>query len=140
MTRISVGIRAKELCDKHLVRERIELLRIPNGIKSGKSKVDFDKIPIKFKLGTGHTIFFYNKLLYLHKRYIELTEECDRRGFTITDFSSSFEGLPSELYNDYIETPEDREILIERINERLQRMSNLKYYREPIDLEDILLK
>ena len=37
MTRVSVGF-VKQLTDKHLLKERIEVLRIPNKIKSGKYK------------------------------------------------------------------------------------------------------
>lgn len=39
MTRISVGVRAIELCDAHLIKERIELLRIPNTIKFGEETI-----------------------------------------------------------------------------------------------------
>jgi len=44
------------------------------------------------------------------------------------------------LYNDYKEKSNDRKILVERINERLDGMKNLKYYGEPITLEQIKLK
>ena len=75
MTRISVAVRGSELCDAHLIKERIEILRIPNAIKQGKAKVVLSKIPNTFTLGTGHVIFFYPRLKYLHKRYNELTQE-----------------------------------------------------------------
>lgn len=128
MTRISVGVKPKELCDKHLNRERIEILRIPNQIKSGKLKPTH--IPKEFKLGTGHVKFFTNKLKYLHDRYNELTLESLNRGFNPTDFSDSFKGLPPELYNDYVEQPKDREIIKHRINERLKTMKNIRYRGE----------
>jgi deoxyribonuclease (pyrimidine dimer) len=140
MTRISVAVRAGELCDAHLIKERIEILRIPNAIKSGKAKVNLSKIPSKFTLGTGHVIFFYPRLKYLHKRYDELTEECLKRKFNITDYSDAFDGLPDNLYNGYEETTNDRLLLVERINERLDGMKNLKYYGDPIALEQIKLK
>ena len=139
MTRISVAVRAGELCDAHLIKERIEILRIPNAIKSGKAKVNLSKIPTTFTLGTGHVVFFYNRLKYLHNRYNELTEECVKRNFNISDYSDAFDGLPGHLYNDYIETPNDRKILVERINERLSTMKNLKLYGKPISLEQIKL-
>lgn len=140
MTRISVAVRGSELCDAHLIKERIEILRIPNAIKSGKAKVVLSKIPNKFTLGTGHVIFFYPRLKYLHERYNELSAECLKRNFNITDYSDAFDGLPSHLYNDYKETPNDRNLLVERINERLTSMKNLKFYGEPIALEQIKLK
>jgi deoxyribonuclease (pyrimidine dimer) len=140
MTRISVAVRAIELCDAHLIKERIELLRIPNAIKSGKAKVNLNKTPKTFTLGTGHVVFFYPRLKYLHKRYEELTNECMERKFKVTDYSDAFEGLPKHLYNDYNETPNDRKLLVERVNERLSGMKNLRYYGEPITLEQIKLK
>jgi hypothetical protein len=140
MTRISVAVRSSELCDAHLIKERIEILRIPNSIKSGKAKVNLAKIPKTFTLGTGHVVFFYPRLKYLHKRYTELTEECLKRKFNVTDYSDAFHELPETLYNDYEETSADRFLLVERINERLNGMKNLKYYGEPITLEQIKLK
>jgi len=139
MTRISVAVRGSELCDSHLIKERIEILRIPNAIKSGKAKVNLSKIPTTFTLGTGHVVFFYNRLKYLHDRYNELTEECIKRNFNVTDYSDAFDGLPGHLYNNYIEKPNDRKILVERINERLSTMKNIKLYGKPISLEQIKL-
>jgi len=137
MTRISVGVRAIELCDAHLIKERIELLRIPNAIKTGKAVVK--NIPPKFTLGTGHVKFFYDKLEYLYDRYLELTAECLERGFKITDFSDSFSDLPKKLYNNYTETDFDREIVVQRVNERLLGMKNLKYNKESIDVTHLLI-
>lgn len=138
MTRISVGVRAIELCDAHLIKERVELLRIPNAIKSGKAVVK--DIPRKFTLGKGHVKFFYDKLGYLQQRYVELTAECIERDFKITDFSDSFKDIPQSLYNDYEETQQDRDIVVQRVNERLSGMKNLKYNRESIDVSHLILK
>ena len=137
MTRISVGVRAIELCDAHLIKERIELLRIPNAIKSGKAVVK--NIPSSFTLGTGHVKFFYDKLGYLQQRYEELTAECIERDFNITDFSDIFKGLPKNLCNTYEETDKDRAVVVDRVNERLMGMKNLKYNREPIDVWHLLI-
>lgn len=138
MTRISVGVRAIELCDAHLIKERVELLRIPNAIKSGKAVVK--DIPRKFTLGKGHVKFFYDKLGYLQQRYVELTAECIERDFKITDFSDSFKDIPQSLWNDYEETQQDRDIVVQRVNERLSGMKNLKYNRESIDVSHLILK
>lgn len=138
MTRISVGVRAIELCDAHLIKERIELLRIPNAIKSGKAVIK--NIPNKFTLGTGHVKFFYDKLGYLRHRYIELTNECIERDFKVTDFLDSFLGLPDNLCNDYEELDIDREIVVQRVNERLAGMKNLRYNKEKINLEHLIIK
>ena len=140
MTRISAGIRAKELCDAHVIKERIEVLRVPNNIKNGIAVINFNKIPKEFKLGTGHVKFFENKLKYVFNRYNELTEEVKRRGFVVTDYSSAFDGLPKELWNDYIEQPNDRVIVRERIIERLNTMKNIKYYSTDCSVEELIKK
>ena len=67
MTRINIGVSPNELIGKHLLAEHREIKRIPNCIKKGRYKMI--GIPDKFKLGTGHVKFFYNKLL---KMIIEL--------------------------------------------------------------------
>lgn len=35
------------------------------------------KLPLHYTLGTGHVLFFYNKLGFISKRYVELTRSCD---------------------------------------------------------------
>lgn len=122
MTRINCGIPVKELHNKHLIAEHREIKRIPNCINSGRYSLI--GIPDKFKLGSGHVKFFYDKLLYLKKRYELLHEECIRRGFKVQFYGNAWDNLPSNLMNDYTPTPTDVEIVRERINEKLQ---NMKY-------------
>lgn len=138
MTRISVGVRAIELCDAHLIKERVELVRIPNAVRTGKAVIK--DIPKQFTLGTGHVKFFYDKMGYLHQRYTELTNECIARGFNITDFSDSFEGISPSLWKNYNETAQDRTIVVQRVNERLLGMKNLKYNRMPVEVGQVLIK
>jgi hypothetical protein len=139
MTRISVGFN-KHLVDKNLNRERIEVLRIPNAIKKGTAKIDLKKIPKDFRLGHLHVVFFYDKIGFLKRHYEELTAECIRRGFNPTDYSDAFEGIPEHLMNDYEPTEYDRQIVRERITERLKTMQHLKYNREPITVEEAINK
>lgn len=117
MTRINVGIDPRTLGRQHLLAEHREIKRVPNTIKSGKAKIA--DIPDTFRLGTGHVKFFYNKLKYLHDRYLAIYVECLARGYNVTDYSNSFSNLPRELYNDYEPTDRDREIVQDRIAERL---------------------
>ena len=119
MTRINVGVKPAELHNKHLIAEHREIKRIPNQIKKGRYSLD--GMPEQFKLGTGHVKFFYDKLKYLHLRYASIYAECLKRGFNVTNFSECFENLPVELYNDYEPTPTDRELILERIKERLSK-------------------
>ena len=119
MTRINVAVKPIELNDKMLMAEHREIKRIPNSIKKGRYSLN--GIPDRFTLGTGHVKFFYNKLEYLHDRYIDLYNECIKRGFNVTNYEEAFNDLPDELYNWYIETDRDRAIILQRINERLIR-------------------
>lgn len=122
MTRINAGILPSELCNKHLLAEHREIKRIPNIVKSGRANLV--NIPEEFTLGKGHVKFFYNKLLYLKKRYIEIHNELRRRGFDVTYFGDSFKDLPAELYNDWAVSSETRarSVVARRINEKLESM------------------
>lgn len=113
ITRINVGIDPAELPTKMLIAEHREIKRIPNCIKSGR--YNLDGMPEKFTLGTGHVKFFYDKIQYLRTRYIKIYKECVRRDFNVTCYIDCFKDIPIELYNDYVETPEDRQLLIERL-------------------------
>ena len=130
MTRINAGILPSELCNKHLLAEHREIKRIPNIIKSGKT--DLADIPKEFTLGRGHVKFFYNKLLYLKKRYIEIYNELHYRDFNVTYFGDSFKDLPVELYNDWPVSSEmrARPVVAQRINEKLKSMKMTDEERE----------
>ena len=121
MTRINSNLAPHLLNKQMLFAEYREIKRIPNTIKSGKAKVDLTKIPREFKLSTGHVVFFYNKLKFLHKRYLLLKDECLLRGINITSYDESFEDLPKDLYNDWEATAESLELIKERIKERLTK-------------------
>lgn len=144
MTRISSTIKPIELCDLMVKAEHREIKRIPNVIKKklaeGK-EVDLSKQPENFKLGTGHVIFFYDKLAYLHERYKQLLAECRERNFDVTDYNNCFEGLPEHLYNDWTPTKDVRTIVTQRVNERLQGMKakDIRHYSEIVDVQYMLL-
>ena len=116
MTRINVGIPPAELVNQHLIAEHREIKRIPNCIAKGK--YNMDGIPDKFKLGTGHVKFFYNKLLYLKNRYIRLYNECVKRGFNVQNYIDAWDNVPQELMNDYTVEANDIKIIKQRIDER----------------------
>ena len=118
MTRINVGVEPHELNDLMLRAEHREIKRIPNVIKSGRFNMKGQ--PEMFTLGTGHVKFFYDKILYLEKRYEQLYQECIRRGFNMTYFGESFEGVPDEYRGDYTPSDRDREIILDRIEARLR--------------------
>jgi len=117
MTRINVGIPPAELTGKHLIAEHREIKRIPNCVAKGK--YNMEGMPDKFKLGTGHVKFFYNKLKYLKKRYIMLYIECLRRGYKVQNYINAWNNIPKELMGNYTPTEEDRKIIRQRIKEKL---------------------
>lgn len=119
MTRINCGIPPLELTGPHLIAEHREIKRIPNAIKKGK--YNMNGIPETFRLGTGHVKFFYNKLLYLKNRYIEIYNECLNRGYNVTNYLDAWDDLPEDLMNDYTPTDYDRKIIRARIKERLNK-------------------
>lgn len=116
MTRINVGVRPLELPDKLLLAEHREITRIPNAVKSGRAKVV--DLPERFTLGKGHVKFFYDKLGYLRRRYADLLQECRARGFAVTDKTNAFDNLPPERLGDYSTSPEDRAIIVGRIESK----------------------
>lgn len=124
MTRINSGIPTAELVDMHLLAEHREIKRIPNCIKSGRYSLE--NMPSSFRMGTGHVKFFYDKLQYLHNRYLDIYAECVARGFNVTDYSACFDDLPAELYNDYTPTDIDRQLIRERIALRLLEYNQKK--------------
>jgi hypothetical protein len=136
MTRVSVGF-VHQLCDKHLNKERIEVLRIANKIKANK----YVSKPIeKFTLNAGHELSFMAKCGFLKRHYEALTKECINRGFNPTDYSDAFNDIPIHLMNDYTPTEYDRQIVRERITDRLKTMKNLRFSREPITIEEAINK
>lgn len=92
MTRINAGIPPSELCNKHLMSEHRELIRIPNCVS--KRRFNMKNQPNKFTLGTGHVKFFYNKLLYLKNRYEELYSECIKRQINVQYYGNSWDNAP----------------------------------------------
>jgi hypothetical protein len=119
MTRINVGVQPSELVGKHLIAEHREIKRIPNAIKSGR--FNMKGIPKEFTLGTGHVKFFYNKILYLKKRYELIYQECRNRGYNVSNFIESFNDIPKEYMGNYTPTQKDRDLIIERINSKLNK-------------------
>ena len=136
MTRINSAIPVRCLTDEHLLAEHREIKRLPycldKAIKSGSIR----KIPHKFKLGSGHVLFFLDKQCFVHSRYLEIHNELIKRGFNTTDFSDNWNVLMSGYYwNDYEPTDEEYQLLIERITERINNSTKKSwhYYGEQIN-------
>lgn len=139
MTRINANIKPSHLIDQHLFAEYREMVRIPNAVKKdyNKALLALTKAPEKFKLGTGHVIFHYNKLKYLHKRFISLKQELDIRGIQNNMKDDMFFDLPIDLYND-VDLTYANQIVLERIVDRISKMSRVTYYGKSITLTEYL--
>lgn len=123
MTRINC-VPVEELTDKHLGAEYRELPRlfgqIQKAVERGE-RPDDPRNPIEYKLGKGHTRFFYNKLSWLCFRYRKLVKECEKRGRTVNfpDPPKFIHDIPNEWWRWWEPTPEALEINRQRIKERL---------------------
>jgi len=130
MTRINL-VSAGELYDQHLIAEYRELFMVPASLRrSLKSKTwNKNKIPEKFTLNKGHVKFFYNKGLFLEKRYAILVEEMKRRGMK-PDPKRRFPSdiFPQEYYNDW--QPKPRDINISRCRIELRVSQKPNWYRK----------
>jgi deoxyribonuclease (pyrimidine dimer) len=130
MTRINL-VDPEELMDQHLIAEYREIrLLCANLQRTINSKCGFQqsKVPADFTLNKSHCYFFYNKGQYIHKRYDALRREMINRGFDPQhDFPR--EKWPDELYNDWAPSEDDKNIVRERISQRISERPNWYRYR-----------
>lgn len=126
MTRINV-VPVESLHRAHLIAEYRELPRVfALAHKASQSPKPWtDKQPKAYTLGTGHVLFFYDKLGYLAERHKELTQEMLKRGY-----QPSFTGclwqewcnkIPVWYWKDYKPTQEAIAINTARIVERMPK-------------------
>jgi deoxyribonuclease (pyrimidine dimer) len=125
MTRINC-VPVETLTDKHLLAEYKECTRpfnkVLKRIESGN--LDYDK-PDKYVLGTGHEVYFYDKLYWLLQRRSGLFNELAARGFIVDyDKYSSLQELfvgklqHTQFWNDWTPTPEDMYVNMARLVHR----------------------
>lgn len=123
MTRINC-VPVEELTDKHLGAEYRELPRlfgqIKKAIERGESPDD-PRNPKEYKLGKGHTRFFYNKVQWLVYRYLSLVNECEKRNRKVNfpDPPAFVLDIPLQWWSMWEPTPEALEINRQRIKDRL---------------------
>lgn len=121
MTRINL-IPPSELTNKHLLAEYRELPRVfhlaKGWYRAGRTG---DSLPKAYTLGKGHVRFFYDKLIFLVIRQINIVKEAKRRGFSVR-FDRPEDlvvDAPLELMGVYEPTHEALSINRARIKERL---------------------
>lgn len=123
MTRINV-VAVESLTRQHLIAEYRELPRTfqlaYKAFSSGKPWSN--KQPKEYTLGTGHVLFFYDKLLFLSNRHESIVVEMLKRGYNPIYQGSLFEEwkdkIPSGYWKNYIPTENALMINKERIDLR----------------------
>lgn len=125
MTRINL-IPVENLTKKHLIAEYREIPRISSFIKkslnSNSGKLDYSRIPEKFKFGQGHIFFFYNKGKYLYQRYENIVNEMKKRGININPKFKQYPKIHKiSLLEDWIPTKEEIDISKERIMNKIKQ-------------------
>lgn len=131
MTRINATISPKKLCDQHLIAEYREILRV---FKLAKT---IEKPPKEFTLGIGHVTFFFDKLMYAHKRFDSLRSEIFDRGFRPKmEFDSTVLKSKTSLYNDWEGTDKANELVTLRILQRAEAMKGIRYRGKLVTFEE----
>lgn len=117
MTRINL-VPVQELADQHLMAEYREIPRM--AAFAAKTKKTKNDIPMYYRLGTGHMIFFLDKAKFLEDRHKLVKSELLRRGFNLR-YTDDFEmpRVVSPQEDDW--SPIDAEIQAsrDRIEEKL---------------------
>lgn len=123
MTRINAGVAPRELHRRHLIAEYREIPMVPAALRRSLRTKTPDavlrRIPQDFTLNKGHVTFFFDKLAYLQGRYSDIKDEMRRRGFVPDGHRpSGFHDIPIIFYGLWQETPEARNLILERIAQR----------------------
>jgi deoxyribonuclease (pyrimidine dimer) len=131
MTRINV-VPVGELASKHLVAEYRELPRVFGLVRHYRTKRAhrdeqdiLDEIryaqPQEYVLGTGHVLFFYDKLLWLSWRQIALVNEMASRGYDPKfreNLRVTHSNIPGDWWGDYEPTEAALTLNRARISQR----------------------
>jgi deoxyribonuclease (pyrimidine dimer) len=122
MTRINL-VDPSLLSDQHLIAEYKEILQWCGSFRKSLNSVRGVKvleIPREFTLGEGHVKFFYDKGLYIKKRFDAVRFEMAYRGFSCEkDFPVNLWKDLQHLWNDYVPTNDALDIIKERISNKL---------------------
>jgi len=148
MTRINAAIPPVRLSDQHALAEYREIIRVFWLYRKNLPKIEDDKasfikkIPRKFTLGSGHVLFFIDKLQFIETRFNGLKDNLSERGFkpAITLDLSEIRNTNPDFWKNYI--PPDKEcenLLKQRITERILNQKNtVKYYQTVMEKEEYL--
>jgi deoxyribonuclease (pyrimidine dimer) len=124
MVRINI-INPKFLADQHLIAEYNEILMLLGYVKKNP-KLEISKIPLKYKLGSGHILFFKNKLKYLKKRFELIKKEMKKRGFS-GNLNINLKEFNKSMINNWKPNNSDKEIIKKRLIYKISLKP--EYYR-----------
>lgn len=116
--RCNAGIDPKLLMDQHLIAEYREIPMIIGSLKKN-NYIYKSSMPKKLCLGTGHMTFWKNKLSYLKKRWDEVVNEMQKRGFKTNMIFEIPKECPTYLINDWSPSKEESAIIRNRIKEKI---------------------
>ena len=123
----------KALLDQHLIAEKRELRMIPplleKRVKSGKDLCAGS--PAQYTLGSGHMLFWLNKMNYLYNRFDSLAKEMQDRGFKV-DPHLTFDMNYAKLYKmdgDWEPQLGDYSIIVARLKEKIAMRPGWYRYR-----------
>jgi deoxyribonuclease (pyrimidine dimer) len=119
------------LADQHLIAELKEINQLAGGLSNTLAGVQEKEIPETFRLGSGHVKFFYNKGMYLSKRFDLLKQEMSDRGFKPTAAFTNVwrERNRPELFKDWAPNEKDYSVIKERLLEKVQSKPGFYRYR-----------
>ena len=143
MTRINL-VPPSELTDQHLFAEFREIKMVPRALaRSLRTRTKHEvlsRIPPTYRLNAGHVLFFYDKGLYLEKRFESLCRELRRRGTdynreAVVDMLGVFQD--HDFRKDYKPTPEAFRIIRRRIRQKIDMQPSwYRYYGMPLNDSD----
>lgn len=131
MTRVNV-ISVQELNQQMLCGEYREIVRIFALARKSQYEIHKKKIPNEYTLGTGHCLFFIDKLKYISERYDSLCTEMVNRGYTCNRIPKSEleQGIDRSLFWGYNPTDTAKKLNQDRINLRLAESANKKQLKK----------
>jgi len=120
VTRINL-VSPSELHTKHLVAEAHEITRVFALARKAQHELHKKNIPLEYTLGTGHVLFFYNRLGFIVERYSSLCSEMRSRGFKVNEIAAELllDGIDKRLIQGYSPTLKAVEINRKRIADRM---------------------
>jgi len=122
MTRINI-IPPYHLSDQHLIAEHKEILQLCGSYRvSAKSKrgIRAEDIPEQFTLNTGHVKFFYNKMAYIHERFLSVKREMARRQVNSNVDMDISQFIKNGHYNLWTPDKEAYITITQRIREKIE--------------------